>query len=139
MAEEEITPERETLASSDQLQIAKKASAYLDGAQMANSQHELAMITTVERPVSESVIIPESMQQPVSSGVRYSWYYYEREDQLEELLDCLNFKGQSERKLQENLRKVKDRLKLIKTKKAAIKVTEESQANAAATSEKPAE
>lgn len=35
----------------------------------------------------------------VPTEVYYSWYYYEREDQIEELLESLNIKGQRERKL----------------------------------------
>lgn len=35
------------------------------------------------------------------------------------MIDVLNPKGQREKKLQENLRKIKDRLKLKKTKKVA--------------------
>ena len=50
----------------------------------------------------------------------YSWYYYEREDQFDNLFDCLNLKGQRERKLQESLKKIKDRLKLKKAKKVAV-------------------
>jgi len=52
---------------------------------------------------------------------RYSWYYYEREDQFEDLFESLNLKGQRERKLQENLKKIKDRLKLKKPKRVAVK------------------
>ena len=47
---------------------------------------------------------------------KYSWFYYENEDQLEELLQSLNPKGIRERKLQENIKKIKDRLKLQKAK-----------------------
>lgn len=53
----------------------------------------------------------------------YSWHYYEREDQFEGLFDVLNLKGQRERKLQENLKKIKDRLKLKKAKKVANTAT----------------
>ena len=51
--------------------------------------------------------------------ILYQWYYYEREDQFEGLFESLNIKGQRERKLQENLRRIKDRLKLKKAKKVA--------------------
>ena len=50
--------------------------------------------------------------------VRYAWFFYEREDQVENLLESLNIKGQRERKLHESLKKVKDRLKLKKGKRA---------------------
>lgn len=48
---------------------------------------------------------------------KYSWFYYENEDQLEELMQSLNPKGIRERKLQESIKKIKDRLKLQKAKK----------------------
>lgn len=56
----------------------------------------------------------------VEMEIRYSWFYYEREDQFEDLFESLNLKGQRERKLQENLKKIKDRLKLKKPKRVAI-------------------
>ena len=55
---------------------------------------------------------------------KYSWFYYENEDQLEELMQSLNPKGIRERKLQENIKKIKDRLKLQKAKK--VKVPEQT-------------
>ena len=48
---------------------------------------------------------------------KYHWFYYEDEDQFEALLQGLNPKGLKERKLQEGLRKIKERLKLQKPKK----------------------
>lgn len=35
----------------------------------------------------------------VETKTRYSWFYYEREDQFEDLFESLNLKGQRERKL----------------------------------------
>ena len=72
---------------------------------------------------------PESEVQapPVPTEIHYSWHYYEREDQIEELFESLNIKGIRERKLQENMRKVKDRLKLKKAKKVLVKPTPEEQ------------
>ena len=35
----------------------------------------------------------------VETEIRYSWFYYEREDQFDELFESLNLKGQRERKL----------------------------------------
>ena len=55
----------------------------------------------------------------VKTVTKYSWHYYEREEQVDMLIESLNPKGQREKKLQENLRKVRDRLKLKKTKKVA--------------------
>ena len=73
----------------------------------------------------EGAILGEAVKEveaaPVPTEVHYSWHYYEREDQVEELFDSLNIKGMRERKLQENLRKVKERLKLKKAKKVATK------------------
>lgn len=57
----------------------------------------------------------------LETKTRYSWFYYEREDQFEDLFESLNLKGQRERKLQENLKKIKDRLKLKKAKRVAVK------------------
>lgn len=51
---------------------------------------------------------------------KYSWFYYENEDQLEELMQSLNPKGIKEKKLQESIKKIKDRLKLQKTKKPKV-------------------
>ena len=62
----------------------------------------------------------------VETETRYSWFYYEREDQFEELFESLNLKGQRERKLQENLKKIKDRLKLKKPKRVPIKPDQQS-------------
>ena len=55
----------------------------------------------------------------VPTETHYSWFYYEREDQFDELIESLNVKGQRERKLQENLKKIKDRLKLKRPKRVA--------------------
>ena len=74
---------------------------------------------------------------PVPTEVHYSWHYYEREDQVEELFESLNIKGMRERKLQENLRKVKERLKLKKAKKVAAKPVPEEATQNAANAEKP--
>lgn len=49
--------------------------------------------------------------------VRYHWFYYEDEEQVDGLLDCLNPKGMRERKLQENLKKIRELLKLKKPRK----------------------
>ncbi len=60
-------------------------------------------------------------EQPISvpTYTKYSWHYYEREDQFEDLFESLNIKGQRERKLQENLKKIKERLKLKRAKRVA--------------------
>ena len=59
----------------------------------------------------------EEQHPAVPTKTVFSWHYYERDDQFDQLVECLNIKGQREKKLQENLRKVKDRLKLKKAKK----------------------
>ena len=56
----------------------------------------------------------------VPTYTRYYWAYYEREDQFDELLESLNIKGHREKKLQEGLRKIRDRLKLKKPKKSRV-------------------
>lgn len=52
---------------------------------------------------------------------KFTWYYIEDEDKYEQLVESLNPKGIREKKLQENLRKIKNHLKLKKTKKQAEK------------------
>ena len=47
----------------------------------------------------------------------FKWYYYDQEEEFERLVDECNLKGIRERKLQENLRKIRDRLKLKKSRK----------------------
>lgn len=49
----------------------------------------------------------------------YRWVYYDEEDEFDKLVEACNIKGIRERKLQENLRKIKERLKLKKSKKAS--------------------
>ena len=48
----------------------------------------------------------------------FAWYYYDEEDEFDKLMEACNIKGIRERKLQENLRKIKDRLKLKKSRKS---------------------
>jgi hypothetical protein len=56
------------------------------------------------------------------SDPTFRWFYYDEEEEFEKLLEGCNIKGIRERKLQENLRKIKDRIKLKKSKKSqAIK------------------
>jgi thiamine pyrophosphate-dependent acetolactate synthase large subunit-like protein len=47
----------------------------------------------------------------------FRWVYYDEEDEFEKLVEACNIKGIRERKLQENLRKIKERLKLKKSRK----------------------
>ena len=49
-----------------------------------------------------------------------TWYYLDSEEKFEQLLEALNPKGIRERKLIENLRKCKERLKLKRAKKPAV-------------------
>lgn len=48
----------------------------------------------------------------------FKWLYYDEEEEFEKLVEACNTKGIRERKLQENLRKIKDRLKLKKSRKS---------------------
>lgn len=48
---------------------------------------------------------------------RFFWAFYDEEEELERLIEACNSKGVRERKLQEGLRKIKDRLKLKRSKK----------------------
>ncbi len=52
---------------------------------------------------------------------KFTWYYIEDEDKYEQLVESLNPKGIREKKLQENLKKIKNHLKLKKTKKQTDK------------------
>ena len=74
------------------------------------------------------MIVDEAAQQAPKVPTRtvFSWHYYEREDQYEDLFESLNLKGQRERKLQENLKKIKDRLKLKKSKRKPLPVQPEA-------------
>ena len=74
------------------------------------------IFTRVEEPVYGEN--DEMTGQPVMVGTLHHWFYYDEEEHYELLLESLNPKGVRERKLQENLRKVKDRLKLRKVKKS---------------------
>ena len=50
----------------------------------------------------------------------FKWFYYDEEAQFYKLLESCNIKGVRERRLNENLRKVAERLKLKKMKKPKI-------------------
>lgn len=52
---------------------------------------------------------------------KFVWFYIEDEDKFEQLVESLNPKGIREKKLQENLKKIRVHLKLAKTKKSADK------------------
>lgn len=45
------------------------------------------------------------------------WYYYDEETQIDKLIEACNIKGIRERKLQEGLKKLRDRMKLKKGRK----------------------
>ena len=57
-------------------------------------------------------LIEEDIPEPIEP--RYHWFYYEEEDEFEKLIEACNTKGIRERKLQENLKKIRDRLKMKK-------------------------
>lgn len=59
----------------------------------------------------------DEIQEPLEP--KYSWVFYDEEDEFERLIEACNVKGIRERKLQENLRKIRDRLKLKKTRAKA--------------------
>ncbi len=52
---------------------------------------------------------------------RFTWFYIEDEDKYEQLVESLNPKGVREKKLQENLKRIKNHLKLKRTRKALEK------------------
>lgn len=51
----------------------------------------------IDLPRTDSMLEAEDLavatQQAVETETRYSWFYYEREDQFEDLFDSLNLKG----------------------------------------------
>jgi hypothetical protein len=53
---------------------------------------------------------------PEIKEVQYQWFYYDEEEEFKQLIDACNLKGIRERKLQENLRKISDRIKLKKSR-----------------------
>ena len=59
----------------------------------------------------EDMIMEEDLVETI-----YSWAYYDEEDEFDRLIEACNVKGIRERKLQENLRKIRDRMKLKKSK-----------------------
>ena len=83
----------------------------------------------MERPIykeeeeDENLEIDEvenyNIKNKVIESMEYEWGYIDDEDTFEMLIESLNTKGVRERKLQENLRKIKDRLKMRKAKKSA--------------------
>ena len=90
---------------------------------MINTSASPEAAVVADLPRTDSLLEAEDLaavatQQAVETVTRYSWFYYEREDQFEELFESLNLKGQRERKLQENLKKIKDRLKLKRPRRA---------------------
>lgn len=56
-------------------------------------------------------------QQQGMSDSDYTWYFIDEEEQFEKLIEACNIKGIRERRLHESLRKLRDRLKLKKTRK----------------------
>lgn len=57
----------------------------------------------------------------------FAWYYFDEEGQFDKLLESCNIKGIRERRLQESLRKLRDRMKLKKGRKVKA-VGQENQA-----------
>ena len=72
----------------------------------------------------EEVILSEELDEVSGEhkvdGFKYQWNYYDEEDSFDALVESLNPRGIRERKLQENLKKIKDRMKLKKAKKVAV-------------------
>ena len=98
--------------SGEQIEVKKPDNVEMQDTENGqNEDQEVQIIMTEVEPPSAPAVPTKTV---------YSWYYYEREDQFDNLFDCLNLKGQRERKLQESLKKIKDRLKLKKAKKVAV-------------------
>ena len=60
-----------------------------------------------------------AMEEVVYVEPKVYWFYYDEEEEMEKLIETLNPKGIREKKLQENLKKIADKVKLKKTRKAA--------------------
>jgi hypothetical protein len=75
--------------------------------------------TRVEEVILSEELDEVSGEQKVD-GFKYQWNYYDEEDSFDALVESLNPRGVRERKLQENLKKIKDRMKLKKAKKVAV-------------------
>lgn len=56
---------------------------------------------------------------PITPG-GFRWFYYDEDILYEKLLESCNLKGIRERKLNESLRKLRDRLKLKKSKRPKV-------------------
>lgn len=51
------------------------------------------------------------------TALTFAWYYLDEENQFDRLIESCNIKGIRERRLQENLRKIRERMKLKKGRK----------------------
>lgn len=71
-----------------------------------------------------STTLDEMTGEPLVEGTKHHWFYYEDEESFDGLVESLNPKGVRERKLQENLRKLKEKLKLKKPKRASAAAEE---------------
>lgn len=59
---------------------------------------------------------------PMVPQGEFVWFYYDEDILYEKLLESCNLKGIRERKLNESLRKLRDRLKLKKSKRPKVTV-----------------
>ena len=60
---------------------------------------------------------PSSLEHP---KYNFNWYFYDSDEELEKLIETLNPKGIRERKLQENLRKLKEKSKFRKSRASKL-------------------
>ena len=103
----------------------------VEGAVLGNKDMEMVDEEKENKPngMVEGEKLPladnQNVEEKVKTEVRYSWYYYDQEEQVDKLLEVLNIKGMREKRLIESLRKVKERLKLKKTKKPKVEETKE--------------
>mmetsp|Transcript_2953 Transcript_2953/g.2783 ORF Transcript_2953/g.2783 Transcript_2953/m.2783 type:complete len:93 (+) Transcript_2953:2141-2419(+) len=75
--------------------------------------------------VDEGEEIEIVMKQPEEP--RYRWFYYDEEDQFNNLVDACNQKGIRERKLQDNLKRIAERMKLKKSKNKKVEEEKEKE------------
>lgn len=67
--------------------------------------------------------VDEGNDIPEPTEPKFEWRYFDEEEEFDKLIEGCNQKGIRERKLQENLKKIRDRVKL---KKSSKKQREES-------------
>lgn len=77
----------------------------------------------VKKIATKEDLVVDSIDE-IDDKQKYIWHFIDEEDQFEQLFDSLNMKGIREKKLIENLKKIRTILKMKKSKKANKPVEE---------------